>query len=176
MRFASEVMRLYIVQRPRAGVLPAPPVLGLSVDHIRVRMRQGERNTALEPFRQPDIVAIEKGHPLAASCADPEIARRTGTAVDVPWMLQIADARAVALSVALGDIRAAVARPVVDQQQLPIVKGLGVDAGHRFSKESLLVEEDNDDRGETVPFIDVVGRRELGWRLSTCHGLDHIVQ
>jgi hypothetical protein len=84
------------------------------------------------------IAAVKKSNPLTVRLADSEIARRALTAVRMPWMLEIADARRIALDIAPGDFRAAIARTVVDEKQFPIGICLRVNTGDGLVEESIL--------------------------------------
>src|SRR5690606_6251238 len=114
---------------------PASPVSSPAVSHICLRMLVEQRDAALETLRKVNVVRVEKRNEVAAGMSDAQISRGTHTAVLVPWMVEIPHPRRISSGQMPCDRRAFVRGSVVDEDQLPMGKRLGVNARDRFLDE-----------------------------------------
>src|SRR6266566_6269068 len=97
---------------------------------------------------QPDVISIKESDIFAFSLGDTEISRGAHAPVFVTGMLQIAYLVRILFCISQSNTMTLVRGAVVDEQEFPVVVGLGEDAFYGFLDESILIQEDNDDRDE----------------------------
>jgi len=134
---------------PRPAV-PTLPHYRRAAQHSGCGMRFHHRHLLLELPRQPDVIRIEECDILPSRVTHPEIARRARAEVPMALVLQVSDPALMRVRVLQGDRRAAVARAVIHQQQLPVGVRLGGYTLDRFAKELLPVEKRNDGGDQAV--------------------------
>jgi hypothetical protein len=101
---------------------------------------------SLKFVREPNIIRVKKSKIFPASIPEAEVAGCAHPFVDVAGMLEITDPLRVSIGVTPGYGCARVARPVIDQHQLPVGIALGNHALDRLFQEAVGIEENRDDR------------------------------
>jgi hypothetical protein len=137
-RFAHPVRR-----RPRPAAREALHVAG---GEVRARPRERPREP-LEGIERQPVVAVHEREELAAGRLHARVARVPEAAVGLPHEPQ---AR-VALGMALGDRRAAVGRPVVDDDDLEVAERLPRQRPQAVVEIGLDVVDRHDDADERHP-------------------------
>ncbi len=137
---------------PRIGQLagPAIPVLGLSVDHRRLRVRIQDGQLLLQLVRKPDIVGIQKGDVRAGCFSNPQVPRGAHPPVLAPRVVQVANPAGIHVDERAGDLRTSVVRAVVNEQQFPVRIRLSQHALDGYLEKRLGVQEDDDHRDERL--------------------------
>ena len=105
---------------PAALLLPAVPALVAALDHVDLRPTGQNSDVAGETLRQVDVVGIQKRDVGAACRSEAQIATGAHAEIGVAGVLEVAHARRMPGGKATRDRGAAVARAIIDQQQLPI--------------------------------------------------------
>ena len=134
----------------RRVAAPAVPQQRATVDHGDVGAHVEESDLLLQLVGFPGVVRIEEADVLAVGVREPEIARRAHAAGLVARMLDVADAVGKTLRVVARDLRAAIRRAVVDEDDLPRRVRLCPHAVDGFGEKAFLVEKDHDARDERL--------------------------
>jgi hypothetical protein len=126
------------------GTGPRIPVLHRARDHAHFGMGQQEGVLTAQLVGKPDVVGVAEGDGLSARVAQPQIPRRAHAAIGVARVLQVPHAIGSAGRGGARQVPAAVARAIIDQQQLPVGEPLSAHAVDRLGEPALGVEKDDD--------------------------------
>jgi hypothetical protein len=99
----------------------------------------------VERFSDEGIIGIDERHELTARIRETKIASRAHAEVGVPGVLDITNSLRIPFHVTSRDLGAAVARAVVDQDELPVHQGLREHAPDGLLEERGGILEDDDD-------------------------------
>jgi hypothetical protein len=108
-----------------------------------VRVCDQNGNLLCEFVRQPHVVCVQKGDILSLCVVNPQIAGCTFASVLVALVLEIAHMLGALDRVLPRNLCTGIAGAIVNQQELPVVIGLGECALDRFLNEPLCVQKDD---------------------------------